>query len=111
MEKNLIHQRAHLHHSARAGFTLIEILIVISVLGILATVAIPKYADMVRKSKEARTKSNLAALRSAINIYYVQNLAYPVELESLASDNIYMQTIPYAWTAEFGNNAKIINGP
>ncbi|MFH2205140.1 MAG: type II secretion system protein [Elusimicrobiota bacterium] len=52
------------------GFTLIELMIVVAIIGILSMVAIPKFADMVRKSHEGATKGNLAALRSAIQIYY-----------------------------------------
>ncbi len=52
------------------GFTLIELMIVVAIIGILAAVAIPKFADLVTKSKEAGIKGTLGALRSAISIYY-----------------------------------------
>lgn len=52
------------------GFTLIELMIVVAIIGILAAVAIPKFADLIDKAKEAKTKGNLAAIRSAISIYY-----------------------------------------
>ncbi len=52
------------------GFTLIELMIVVAIIGILAAVAIPKFADLVTKSKEAAVKGNLGAVRSAISIYY-----------------------------------------
>lgn len=53
-----------------AGFTLIELMIVVAIIGILAAVAIPKFADLVTKSKEASTKGNLGTVRSAVSIYY-----------------------------------------
>ena len=52
------------------GFTLIELMIVVAIIGILAAVAIPKFADLVTKSKEASTKGNLGSIRSAVSIYY-----------------------------------------
>ncbi|OQX92831.1 MAG: hypothetical protein B6D58_00945 [candidate division Zixibacteria bacterium 4484_95] len=52
------------------GFTLIELVIIIVILGILASVAIPKYRSIVAESKEAACKGALGSLRSAISIYY-----------------------------------------
>lgn len=52
------------------GFTLIELMIVVAIIGILSAIAIPKFADLIRKSNEGATKGNLGALRSSISIYY-----------------------------------------
>jgi len=52
------------------GFTLIELMIVVAIIGILAAVAIPKFADLVTKSKEAGVKGTIGSLRSALSIYY-----------------------------------------
>lgn len=52
------------------GFTLIEIVIIIVVLGILAAVAIPKYQDITGEAKEAACRASLGALRSGVTIYY-----------------------------------------
>ena len=54
----------------QAGFTLIELVIVIVILGILATQAIPTYLSLVDDAKKASAKANLGALRSAISVYY-----------------------------------------
>ena len=52
------------------GFTLIELMIVVAIIGILSAIAIPKFADLIRKSNEGATKGNLGAVRSAMSIYY-----------------------------------------
>ena len=52
------------------GFTLIELMIVVAIIGILAAIAIPKFADLVTKSKEAAVKGSLGSIRSALSIYY-----------------------------------------
>ncbi|MEW5702603.1 MAG: prepilin-type N-terminal cleavage/methylation domain-containing protein [Candidatus Zixiibacteriota bacterium] len=57
-------------HGDRAGFTLIELVIIIAVLGILAAVAIPRYVDMVGEAKASSCRGALGGLRSGISIYY-----------------------------------------
>ena len=57
----------------QGGFTLIELMIVVAIIGILAAVAIPKFAEMLRKSKEGATKGSLTNMRSALTIYISDN--------------------------------------
>jgi len=52
------------------GFTLIELMIVVAIIGVLSAIAIPKFADLIRKSNEGSTKGNLGAIRSAVSVYY-----------------------------------------
>ncbi len=51
------------------GFTLVELMIVVAIIGILAAVAIPKFADMLEKSREGATKGNLSAIVSGVALY------------------------------------------
>ena len=52
------------------GFTLIELMIVVAIISILASIAIPKFANMLFKAQEGSLKGNLGSLRSALTIYY-----------------------------------------
>jgi prepilin-type N-terminal cleavage/methylation domain-containing protein len=58
---------------SESGFTLIELVIVIVILGILAAVAIPKYEDMREQARVATIKGQLGAIRSAVAIQYARN--------------------------------------
>lgn len=57
----------------RKGFTLIELVIVILVIGVLAAVILPKFIGQVDQAKIATTKANLESLRSATRLYYADN--------------------------------------
>ena len=57
----------------KKGFTLVELMIVVAIIGILAAVAVPKFADLINKSKEGATKGGLSAVRGALHVYYGNN--------------------------------------
>lgn len=79
----------------RRGFTLIELMIVVAIIGILAAIAIPKFADLVTKSRESSAKGNLGGLRSALTIYYADTGLYPTNLEvGLTTAEVYYKEIP-----------------
>ena len=69
----------------RRGFTLIELIMVIVLLGLLAVVAIPKYYDLQDDAKEAAEKGVVGGVRAGIYTYFAKNKAYPLTLDSSAS--------------------------
>ena len=58
---------------SQQGFTLIELMIVVAIIGILAAVAIPQYSDYTEKTKLARVQSFLDPVKSAMAQYYSEN--------------------------------------
>ena len=79
------------------GFTLIELMIVVAIIGILAAIAIPKFAELIRKSNEGSSKGNLGAIRSALSIYYGDMEGqYPTDLAALTINGKYLSAIPKA---------------
>jgi len=67
------------HH----GFTLIEFLIVVVIIGILASIAIPKYSTVRQKAQIAAVTSDLKMLATKMEMYQAENQLYPTNLGML----------------------------
>jgi len=76
------------------GFTIIELLIVMTIIGILAVTAIPTYRNALTKAREAVLKRDLFVLRDVIDQYYSDKGQYPFDLLDLVDEG-YMRVIPY----------------
>ena len=77
----------------KPGFTLIEVLLVITIIGILLTMAQPSYQRAVIAAKEATLKENLFVLRDVIDQYFADNNRYPESLNELV-DRKYLRRVP-----------------
>lgn len=73
-----------MHRSRRSGFTLIELLIVVLIIGILASIAIPKFANTKGKAYAASLRSDLRNLATAEESYYFGHDAYTSNLTELS---------------------------
>jgi prepilin-type N-terminal cleavage/methylation domain-containing protein len=76
-----------------SGFTLLELIIVIAVVGILATIAMPKLKDIPRKANESVLKTNLHTMRDVIDQHYGDKGRYPASLEALVEAG-YLRKVP-----------------
>lgn len=78
------------------GFTLVEILIVVVILGILAAIVIPQFSSASQEAKESNLKSNLQAIRSQVQLYNIKEGTYPTAA-TLATDMVsdgYFRSFP-----------------
>lgn len=76
-----------------SGYSLIELMIVMSIVGILASLAVPSYKRHVIKAREVSLKENLYQMRRSIDAYYADHAVYPGSLEDLVEAH-YLRSIP-----------------
>jgi general secretion pathway protein G len=79
--------------SSEQGFTLLELMIVMVVIGILAAIAIPSYTNSVRAAKEAVLREDLHTMRAAIDSYTVDKQKAPQSLDDLVQSG-YLKVMP-----------------
>lgn len=78
---------------AERGFTLLELIVVIAIIGILATIAMPAMKDVPRRASESVLKQNLRTLRDVIDQHYGDKGFYPPSLEALVEAG-YLRKLP-----------------
>ena len=88
--KNPLKQKSE---KSRRGFTLLELVVVISVLGILWSIALPNYRASIVQAKEAVLRENLYRLRDLIDQYQSDKGHYPDSLETLVTEG-YLRKVP-----------------
>jgi len=115
--------------SSQAGFTLIEVMVVVIILGILAAVVVPNVMDKPGVARQTAAKHDIQAIESALNLYKLDNFRYPTSdqgLEALVNKpsgapepknwKQYMQRLPkdpwgepYQYISADGNSVEIIS--
>lgn len=81
------------HHHPTRGFTMIELVIVMAMLGLLLSLALPQYMATLERGREQVLQSNLATMREAIDKFYGDRGRYPDSLEDLVTQR-YLRAIP-----------------
>jgi general secretion pathway protein G len=76
-----------------AGFTLIELMIVMAIIGVLAIVAIPSFVGAIKQAREAVLKEDLHVLREAIDSYTMDKQKAPQSLDDLVQEG-YLKEVP-----------------
>lgn len=107
--------------SSQLGFTLVELLIVVAIIGILSTLLTANFIGVRQRGRDAQRKSNLRQIQSALELYRSDQGGYPdatsspftcgAQFTSIDQKSIYMQTVPcdpaggsYSYTQPNGNN-------
>jgi general secretion pathway protein G len=75
------------------GFTIIELLVVLTVIALLLTLAAPRYLQHVETARDAALRENLHVLRDAIDKFYADRGTYPASLQDLVEQR-YLRALP-----------------
>jgi len=70
-------------HNKERGFTLIEVMVVVVILGILAAILVPKVMDRPDQARKTKAKQDIRALEAALNLYKLDNFVYPTTDQGL----------------------------
>lgn len=97
-----------------AGFTLVELMVVIAIIGILATVILPKLLKNIGKGQRAAAQLQIRSFEGALDMYYADNYKYPDALSGLVPD--YIKKVPndpwknpyyYSSTSQHGQDVDL----
>ena len=90
----------------QTGFTLIELIVVMTIVSLLLTLALPHYFKSMERSKETVLKANLASARDAIDKFYADTGKFPDQLSDLVNQK-YLRTLPWDPIIESAGSWKI----
>jgi general secretion pathway protein G len=109
-------QQARTRDLSRAGFTLLELMIVISIIIILAAITLPQYQKTIMHTREAVLRDDLRKMRSLIDQYAADKGSLPQSLDDLASAG-YMREVPVDpitgqkdWAVSTGEDPNSLTG-
>jgi general secretion pathway protein G len=77
----------------RHGFTLVELMVVLTVIALLLSVVVPDYVGRMKRAEEAVLQENLAVMRDALDKHYTDAGKYPANLDELVAKR-YLRSIP-----------------
>lgn len=103
-------QSQKINKMKQSGFTLIEIMVVVVIIGILASVVVPRIMDNPDKARVAKAKNDIRALESALDLYRLDNYTYPTTDEGLDALITAPSSAPANWK-QGGYIKKLNNDP
>jgi len=84
---------SHSRSASEAGFTLLELMVVMAIIGVLSLIALPKFTSAIRQAREAVLREDLHVMRVAIDSYTMDKQKAPQSLDDLVQDG-YLKAIP-----------------
>jgi general secretion pathway protein G len=78
-------QKRFLRRTASRGFTLIELMVVVVILGVLAALIVPQVMDRPAQARETKAKQDIRAIQAALDLYKLDNYTYPTTDQSMAA--------------------------
>jgi general secretion pathway protein G len=82
-------------HSTSPGFSLIELLIVVAVIGLISAIAIPNLITAIQRARQTRSMADLKTLARALSLYEQDSIDYPVETSLVSAENLRPALRPY----------------
>ena len=79
----ILKQRAKFN--LQAGFTLIEVMVVVMIIAILAAVVVPRVMDRPEQAREIRAKQDIQSIQNAMDLYRLDNGSYPTQAQGIAA--------------------------
>ena len=84
---------SHSRSASEAGFTLLELMVVMAIIGVLSLIALPKFTSAIRQAREAVLREDLHVMRVAIDSYTMDKQKAPQSLDDLVQEG-YLKAIP-----------------
>lgn len=92
------------------GFTMIELMVVLAMVALLMTIALPRYFDGLQRTREAVLRQDLKNIREAIDHFHADRGQYPTDLAELVEKK-YLRELPYDPITERNDTWIIVNPP
>ena len=81
---------------SKKGFTFIEMLVVVAIIGVLASIGVAVYSSANKKSRDGKRKADIEQIRSALEMYRAENGDYPTTAEGLSAlESDYINEVPH----------------
>ena len=92
------------------GFATLEVIMMVVVIGILATIAVPRFTDVTTKANTAKIQSDLSTIDTAIQMYYMDKGEYPSAISDLVDKYLMDEPTPPTGEAYIDGTATKITG-